>query len=80
MGCQSVSPLGAEVVCACVCVPAMRGCIRVCPGGAMAVNPSVARGNGTYAGPGEGRGCWEEEPVVVETRGRGEATPGVDWT
>uniref|UniRef100_A0A3Q3FL06 Uncharacterized protein n=1 Tax=Kryptolebias marmoratus TaxID=37003 RepID=A0A3Q3FL06_KRYMA len=44
--------------------------------GAMAVKPSVARGEGTYADPG-----WVgEEPVVVETRGRVDGTPGVDWT
>lgn len=60
--------------------PAMRGCTRGCPGGAMAVKPSVARGDGTYADPGAGRACGEEEPVAVETRGSGDATPGVDWT
>ena len=47
----------------------------------MAVNPSVARGDGTYADPGTGRACCVgEQPVVVETRGRGDGTPGVDWT
>lgn len=47
----------------------------------MAVNPSVARGEGTYADPGTGRACWVGgEPVVVETRGRVDGTPGEDWT
>ncbi len=47
----------------------------------MAVNPSVAKGDGTYADPATGRACWVvEEPVVVETRGRVDGTPGVDWT
>lgn len=47
----------------------------------MAVNPSVTWGEGTYADPGTGRACCEgEEPVVVETSGRVDGTPGVDWT
>lgn len=47
----------------------------------MAVNPRVARGAGTYADPGTGRACCEgEEAVALETRGRVDGTPGVDWT
>jgi len=47
----------------------------------MAVNPNVARGDGTYAELGTGRAWWVgEDPVVVETIGSVDGTPGVDWT